>query len=107
MTCNNDYESHIMANMNDSRNMGVIFKENQDLKEFIPKTAPQKVVVAQPTENIEDVVNNIYKLDYSTFNILDILKNQNIVATYLVNKFKFFFVVFSYKSTIFYTRYEQ
>jgi len=83
-----NYETHIMANMNDPRNMDVIIKENMDLKEFIPKIAPQKVVSIEVVENIEDTINNIFESKYLEMNFLEIIKNQNIMSTYLTNKYK-------------------
>lgn len=81
-------ESLIWSMMNDRRNTAVIIKENEDLKNFIPKTVMEKVPVIEVVENIEEVVKNILECDYSAHNALMILQNQSKIASYLVSKFK-------------------
>lgn len=80
-------ESLIWSNMNDSRNLNVIKKENHDIKHFVPKTVVEKFI-EEDTEDYEKTYNDILLEDYTVLNSLEIIKKQYFIMFYLINHFK-------------------
>lgn len=87
---NNDVlgETLIWCNMNDPRNMEVIKKEQNDIRNYLPRIHTLKVIEEIKEIDIEQIIKNILLTPYNTSNILTITKNQSTILTYLVTKFK-------------------
>lgn len=81
-------ESLIWSMMNDQRNSNIILQENEDLKNFVPKVAIEKIEVNEVVENTEEVVEKIITDNYDNHTALMILHDQLKIATFLVSQFK-------------------
>lgn len=85
-------ENKIWANLNDSYNLEIILKENQDLLEYIPKKENIIPIVSKTIINDvidqEIIVLDILKENYTILNALQILNKQNTVTAYLIKLYR-------------------
>jgi len=85
-------ENKIWANLNDSYNLEIILKENQDLLEYIPKKENINPIVSKTIVNDvidqEIIVLDILKENYTILNALQILHKQNTVTAYLIKLYR-------------------
>ena len=85
-------ENKIWSNLNDSYNLEIILKENQDLLEYIPKKENVipivSNIVVNNVINQETIVLDILKENYTILNALQILYKQNTVTAYLIKLYR-------------------
>ena len=81
-------ETLIWSNINDARNLSVITKENEHIRDFVPKVAIQKNVEIVNEMIPESTIQDILTMEFDKLNVYEIMTYQVQIISYLSAKFR-------------------